>query len=181
LWSVCLVAGSIAGFFAGRHTVEQPESVRYVRETPVTGTVERIEPIKIEIPPVPVLLTRTDTVYIDSIVYTREVVDTAAIIADYELKRSYAVPLFDNQYGRLNLSLSTQYNRLGSLSYEFTPLTKTVYREKIWRPFASASFSSFGYAGAGAGVFYRCIGIEYQLQTTGRHIGHGVEIKYLFQ
>jgi HK97 family phage major capsid protein len=35
--------------------------------------------------------------------YTREVVDTAAIIADYELKRSYAAQLFDNQYGKPDL------------------------------------------------------------------------------
>ncbi|MDR1114689.1 MAG: hypothetical protein LBL33_00770 [Tannerella sp.] len=143
--ALCLIIGTVAGFLTGRRTVERAESVRYVKETPVTGKIELLEPFRVEIPSLPVLLTRTDTVYVDRVAYTREVVDTAGIIADYELRRLYKTQLFDNQYGKLDLSLSTQYNRLEDLSYEFTPVTKIVYREKGWRPFVSVSYGSLGY------------------------------------
>jgi hypothetical protein len=111
--ALCLAVGTVARFLAGRHVVERAETVRYVKEASVTGKIELIEPFRVEIPSLPVLLTRIDTVYVDRIAYTREVVDTAAIIADYELRRLYKTQLFDNQYGKLDLSLSTQYNQLG--------------------------------------------------------------------
>jgi hypothetical protein len=131
----CLLTGIVTGFLAGRRTIEQPASIKYVEEKPVTGTIVPLEPVRVEVPAKPMLIMRTDTVYIDRVAYTREVVDTAAIIADYELKKMFETRLFDNQFGKLDLSLSTQYNRLGDLSYVFTPVTKTVYRERVWRPF----------------------------------------------
>ncbi|MDR1456167.1 MAG: hypothetical protein LBJ01_10985, partial [Tannerella sp.] len=71
------------------------------------------------------------------------------------MKRSWAVPLFDSSAGKLNLSLSTQYNRLDALSYEFTPVFKTVYTEKRWLPFAMMQYSAVGGLGVGGGAFYR--------------------------
>jgi hypothetical protein len=108
--------------------------------------------------------------------YTREVVDTAAIIADYELKRSYVTQLFDNQYGKLDLALSTQYNRLGDLSWEFTPVTKVVYREKTWRPFLSVTYGSLGYVGGGAGIFYKSTGINIQYITDLKRNGFSISV-----
>jgi hypothetical protein len=156
--TLCLVTGIIAGFLAGRRTIKQAESVKYVRETSVTGKIVSLEPVKVEIPSSPVLLTRIDTVYVDRIAYTRAVVDTVGIIADYELSRLYKTQLFDNQYGKLDLSLLTQYNRLEDLFYEFTPVTKIVYQEKAWRSFASITYGSLGYIGAGGGLYYKFVG-----------------------
>jgi hypothetical protein len=154
--------------------------VRYVREATVAGTAGAPEPVRVEVPVSPVLPVRMDTVYVDRVMYTREAVDTAAIIADYELKRSYAVPLFDNQYGKLDLSLSTQYNRLGDLSYEFTPVTEVMYRERTWRPFASLTYGSFGYVGGGAGIFYKSTGIGIQYITDLKRNGFGITVVKLF-
>jgi hypothetical protein len=112
--------------------------------------------------------------------YTREVVDTAAIIADYELKRSYVVPLFNNEYGKLNLSLSTQYNRVSTLSYDFSPVIKIVYRERTWQPFAMAQYSTLGGVAAGAGAFYRKTGF-YLMYGSDFHrhgAGAGVMIRF---
>ena len=114
-----LLAGFLAGFFAARrlaHNASTVERVEYVHEPAVTGSVHLPEPVCIEVPALLSLPVRTDTVYVDTAVYLREVVYTAAIIRDYELKRLYAVQLFDNQYGKLDVSLSTQYNRLDALS-----------------------------------------------------------------
>jgi hypothetical protein len=175
---ICLASGIVTGFLAGRRTVEQ--TVKYVAEKPFAGKVENIEPVKVEVPVSPVLPTRTDTVYLDNIVYTREVVDTAAIIADYELKRSYSKQLFDNQYGKLSLSLSTQYNRLGDLAYEFTPITQIVYRERTWRPFATASFSSLGYIGIGGGLYYKNIGVSVRYVTDFKKNGVDIGVYKVF-
>jgi hypothetical protein len=178
--ALCLAVGTVAGFLAGRRTVERTETVRYAKETPVTGKIELLEPVKIEIPSLPVLLTRMDTVYVDRIAYTREVIDTAAIIADYELRQLYKTQLFDNQYGKLDLSLSTQYNRLGDLSYEFTPVTKIVYREKDWRPFVSVTYGSLGYIGAGGGLYYKYLGVSVQYVTDLKRNGICVGIYKAF-
>jgi hypothetical protein len=178
--AVCLVIGSVAGFLAGRRTVERAETVRYVKESPVAGTIGTIEPVRVEIPALPVLLTRMDTVYVDRVAYTRAVVDTAGIIADYELRRLYKTQLFDNQYGKLDLSLSTQYNRLGDLSYEFTPVTKIVYRDKAWRPFVSVTYGSPGYIGAGAGLYYKSVGVSLQYVTDLKRNGISVSVYKAF-
>jgi hypothetical protein len=178
--ALCLAIGTVAGFLAGRRTVERLETVRYVKETPVTGKIELLEPFKVEIPSLPVLLTRMDTVYVDRVVYTREVVDTAGIIADYELRRLYKTRLFDNQYGKLDLSLSAQYNRLGDLSYEFTPVTRIVYREKDWRPFVSVMYRSLGYIGAGGGLYYKSLGVSVQYVTDLKRNGVSVGIYKAF-
>jgi hypothetical protein len=106
----------------------------------------------------------------------REVVDTAAIIRDYELKRSYQTQLFDNQYGRLGVSLSMQYNRLGELSYEFIPVTRVLYRERVWRPFVFASYGSLGFIGLGGGLYYNSWGIGVQYVTDLKGNGFGVSV-----
>ena len=184
-WMLCcclgfLLAGGMAGFFAGRRFSEKTETIKYVREPAVTGTVTPLNPVKVEVPDIAWLPTRTDTVYVDQVMYARQVVDTAAIIADYELKRSYAMPLFDNNYGKLSLSLSTQYNRLGEVSYEFIPITKIVYRERTWRPFVDVSYSTFGYVGGGAGIFYKSTGIGIQYQTDFKRNGLGIRLVKTF-
>jgi hypothetical protein len=177
---LCLVIGTVGGFLAGRRTVERAESVRYVKEMPVAGTIGTIEPVRVEIPALPVLLTRIDTVYVDRIAYTRAVVDTAGIIADYELRRLYETRLFANQYGKLDLSLSTQYNRLGNLSYEFTPVTKVVYQERAWKPFVSVTYGSPGYAGVGAGLYYKSVGVSLQYVTDLKRNGVSVSFYKAF-
>jgi hypothetical protein len=176
--AVCLAAGLIGGFITGRKTIK--ETIKYVREEAVTGTIERIEPVRIDMPETSVLPSRIDTVFVDKVMYTREIVDTAAIIADYEIKRSYATQLFDNQYGKLNLSLSTQYNRLGNVSYEFIPVTKMVYRERVWRPFAMVSFSSLGTVGLGGGMFYKSAGLGVQYVTDFKRNGIGISVYRVF-
>jgi hypothetical protein len=174
------LTGAALGFFAARCSAPQPSTVEYIREPAITETVELPEPIKVEAPAAPSLPMRTDTVYIDRIMHISRQVDTAAIIADYELKRSYVAPLFDSQYGKLTLSLSTQYNRLESLSYEFIPITKVIYAEKTWQPFALIQYSALGGAAIGAGTFYRKTAY-YIMYSTDFHrhaLGAGMMVRF---
>ena len=157
-----------------------PTAVEYIRLPPITGLIEPPAPVCIEAPALPALPLRTDTIYIDTVIYLREVIDTAAIIADYELKRSYAVPLFDNHYGKLSLSLSTQYNRLDTLSYEFLPVYKTVYLEKTWQPFAMIQYSTIGGISVAGGLFYRRAGYYIMYSSDFRRRGLGAGVMYRF-
>ncbi|MDR1339249.1 MAG: hypothetical protein LBK58_04255 [Prevotellaceae bacterium] len=164
---ICIISLAV-GFFAGRETVQYVGKTEYVKEAPVSGTVSGIEPVSEEKPVNPDLPTRRDTVYIDSVVYVSETVDTAAIIADYELKRQYLVSLFDDRRGKLEISLNTQYNKLSDISYTFVPVRTVQYMEvrKMWQPFFAASYSTVGLFGVGGGLFYNNIGIEYQRQFS---------------
>ena len=176
-----LLTGGVLGFFAARRSTHQLPSVEYVREPAITGLIEPPAPVRVEVPALPTLPIRTDTVYIDTVIYLREVVDPAAIIADYELKRSYLVPLFDNQYGKLSLSLSTQYNRPDTLSYEFLPVYKTVYMEKTRQPFAIFHYSAIGGTGVGGGLFCRRAGYYIMYSSDFRHrrgLGAGVIVRF---
>lgn len=184
---ICLVIG----FIVGRKTVDTETKVEYIKLGPVSGSISnnQLEPVKEEIPLNPHLPLRIDTVYNDSvrteIKYMVQKVDTAAIIADYILKKSYNVTAFDSkELGTLKLFPTIQYNRLSGLDYEFTPIQKqvTIYREKVWQPFISGSYSTFDYIGLGGGVFYHHLGFEYQYQkdTGNKRNGHLFGLKYKF-
>ncbi|MDR1224057.1 MAG: hypothetical protein LBL07_14435, partial [Tannerella sp.] len=87
---------------------------------------------------------------------------------------------FDNQYGKLELSLSSQYNRIGEVSYEFIPVTKVLYRERVWMPFVFASYGSPGFIGAGGGVFYNSWGVSLQYLTDFKGNGFGIGVYRAF-
>ena len=112
-------------------------------------------------------------------------VDTSAIIADWELKRTYKLTPFDNKtQGKLELFPVIQYNKLSALDYNFTPVIErqTIYKTKVWQPFISASYSTLNYIGIGGGIFYHNLGFEYQYQKSLGSLGdgHTVGIKYNF-
>jgi hypothetical protein len=53
--------------------------------------------------------------------YIVQKVDTAAIIREYEVKRFYSETLFNNQYGKPDVSFTLQYNKISGLRYDFIP------------------------------------------------------------
>lgn len=159
-----LIVIFITGFFIGRSTIDTETKVEYVKGETVTGSVSptQFEPIKEE---------KSNIQYRDtgSVKYINVLTDTAAIIADYELKRTYKLTAFDNKtQGKLELFPVIQYNRLSALDYNFTPIVErqTIYKTKVWQPFISASYSTLNYVGIGVGFFYHDIGLEYQYQKS---------------
>ena len=174
-----------AAFMLGRMTVPTKETVRYVAGDPVSGSLSNPQPVKETVPLFPVLPVKHDTVWLDSVVYLVERVDTAAIIADYIAQRDYQFVLFDTpQYGRLSLSETVQYNKLSDLKYDYVPVYREItrYRERVFVPFAAASWSTFGIASAGGGFFYKNLGFEYQWQYgIGAGLGghqFGIKLKF---
>jgi len=175
-----LLFGIIIGFFFGRSTIDTKTKTEYFKGETVTGSVSptQFEPIKEE---------RPDIQYRDtgSIKYINRPVDTAAIIADWELKRTYKLTAFDNKtQGKLELFPVIQYNKLSALDYNFTPVIErqTIYKTKVWQPFISGSYSTLNYVGIGGGVFYYNMGLEYQYQKSLGNLGNGhlIGIKYKF-
>lgn len=169
------------GFFIGRSTIDTLTKVEYVKGPTVSGSVS----------PTLFISTKEEKPNIQyrdtgSIRYISTTVDTAAIIADYEMKRTYNVVAFDNkELGKLELFPVIQYNKLSALDYNFTPVIErqTISKTKILQPFGSVSYSTLNYVGIGGGFFYHNLGFEYQYQKSFSDKfgdGHSLGLKYRF-
>lgn len=159
-----LIVGIVTGYFIGGSTIDTETKIEYVKGESVTGSVSPTQfvPTKEEKPNIQY----RDT---GSVKYINVPTDTAAIIADYELRRTYKLTAFDNKtQGKLELFPVIQYNKLSALDYNFTPIVErqTIYKTKVWQPFISASYSTLNYVGIGGGFFYHDIGLEYQYQKS---------------
>ena len=172
------------GFFVGRCTSNR-ETIRYVKGEVIRDTVEIKAPVSEETPLKPKLPVIRDTIYIDSIRYITEKVDTASIISDYILMRKYEFNVFDNNQGKLDISQDIVYNKLLRFEYEFTPITKTVtiHKRDVFTPFVSGSYNTLNHIGAGGGLFIKDIGLEYiyNIDLSGKvEDYHTFGLKYKF-
>ena len=172
----------IVGFFIGRVTNTESIVTKYVKGATIHDSISIPVPYSAEIPVLPILPTKHDTLRINSKEYVILKVDTAKIIANYILRKRYSIPLFDDNNGKLVVSPVVQYNSLDSLGYTFTPMIKevTITREKIFTPFINASWNSFGYLGAGGGIYYHDVGVSARYLTNFANTGYevGVSIKF---
>lgn len=180
LISLAMLTCLVVGIFIGRSYIDTETKLEYIKGATTTGSVSptQFEQIKEEKP---------DIQYRDigSIKYINVPADTAAIIADWELKRTYKLTAFDNKtQGKLELFPVIQYNRLAALDYNFTPMIERqiVYKTKVWQPFVSGSYSTLNYVNIGGGIFYHNLGFEYQYQKSlgNQNNGHLLGVKYKF-
>jgi len=195
-WIAILVASILISFFVGRYSYDGKEAIKYVPGETITGSVpkEELTPVKEEkgessdLPTKKIEIQYRDTGSITTITeikYTVQVVDTAAIIADYLVKRTYERTLFNNdKQGKLIVYPVVYQNRLTALDYSFTPMHKEITKPqlKVWQPFVSASYSTLDYFGLGGGMFYHDLGFEYQYQIGYKNTnnGHSFGLKYKF-
>lgn len=115
------------------------------------------------------------------------VVDSLALYKDYISLRSYKNwSLFDiDTVGKFTASFDVQFNRIQKVyDGSFKPVQKTISNrhKDILVPFVSGSYSTFGYVGVGAGLFYHDLGLEYQYQRNfnDNRTGHSFGLKYKF-
>jgi len=180
---ILVLIACVVSFFAGRST-KQKETVKFVKGETVYRTVEVPKFITSTIPATVFLPTKKDTFYVDREKIIVQIVDTAKIIDNYVSERKYAFNVFDDENGKLDVDQTIQYNELQKFNYSFTPVQKVITREKerIIVPFASASYNTFGITGAGVGVFYKNVGVEYKYlyNMNNRYTGHefGLKIKF---
>lgn len=175
-----------AGFFLGRCTTEPKTTTKYVKGKPIHDTLysEQLVPYKVEVPVHPDLPLKPDTSRKESKPGSISfVVDTAKIIANYIVRNSYRQTLFDNDtIGKLSISPEVQYNKLQKVGWEFTPVRKEVIKiqKRVFVPFVSGSYNSFGYVGAGGGFFYHDLGISAKYMTNFQDKGVEVGLHFKF-
>ena len=168
--------GGVLSFLVGRVSLQHKMENSLAYGKAYKGTVSNIQlnSIKEERPDKPILpMKQVEIHYRDTgktkllteTRYIYQIVDTAAIIADYIVKRFYDVIAFDDMdKGKLRLFPVIQYNKLQGINYEFTPVYRqtSIYKERVWQPFIYGSYSTLDIIGLGGGLFYHNIGFEYQ-------------------
>ncbi|HPD25118.1 MAG TPA: hypothetical protein PK285_12035 [Bacteroidales bacterium] len=182
---IALVIGLIIGFFAGRATIKTVPEIQYVAGETIHDSIPVPTPYFVQVPSIPVLPMKPDTIRKNDTVYFTQKVDTAAIIADYIVKRDYKIDLFkDKEKGELKVFPSVQYNKLLSLEYEYTPVTKiqTVEKKRIFTPFAGIGFSTNDFYNVGGGLFYHNAGLEYRynFNLTDKQNFHTINLNVKF-
>jgi hypothetical protein len=172
-----IVVGAAIGFFAGRRTVTFKEVVKYTEGKKYDVNFELPKPEAVSFSGD---FKFADMVIPEGIVFPEDV-DLRPTAYDWNLERKYTERI-DNEYGKLTLNATVQYNVLQELNTSFVPIYKEItrYREKTWQPFLSASYSTFGYAGVGGGMFYRDWGVQLQYVTDWKRNGFSVGLMRKF-
>lgn len=169
----------IFGYILGNKRLKQPSDIIVTIQEPVIDTVYIPEPVSKTTPTNPILPLKTDTVY------KIQIVDTAAIIAEYIQDKEYSFNVFDNKYGRLDISNNVQYNSLTGFSYTFTPVTTHEIRTTPvpkYIPFAMMQYNTLNTVSIGGGLFIGNIGgyYNYNMRLDGIS-NHSLGIIYKFQ
>lgn len=174
----------VVGFVIGRCTTETGIKLKYVEGATIRDTVYSPTIRYSTIPEYVFLPMKSDTIMLkgDSIVVVQNV-DTLQIIAEYVKENYYKEVLFDTDTtGSLSVDALVQFNRLQCLSYKYKPISKekTVLKSRTFTPFVCTSLNTFGYAGAGMGLYYSNVGasIKYVTDFEGKGIEMGVQVKF---
>lgn len=178
-----LIIVAVASFLGGRATITPTNEVKYIKGETIRDTVPLPVPYKEYYTKEVLVPMKKDTQYVDGkpVIITMKV-DTAAIIRDYTVKREYQKVLFDNkENGKLTIGMKFQYNKLqDNITYDFTPVTKQIQKEKLLIPFIGVDYNSFGYVGVGGGMYYHNVGIEGKFVTDFKDKGFEIGMKYKF-
>ena len=172
LWFYILGAALLValGFYLGRQTNDK-DRIEYIKGATVRDTVKIPYPAFTEIPSTPQLPMKPDTIYLDSVQIITEKVDTASIIHDYILQKTYSFNVFHSDtLGKLDVEQIIRYNKLLSFDYTFTPMTRQItrFREPVFTPFITGGYSTNNSFLLGGGLYYKRIGIEYLMNVTTR-------------
>jgi hypothetical protein len=154
-----------AGFYLGRRSVvvKETTAVEYQPMPTVSVTISAPEPIRFTVPDLPQWLYFTDTV-----THTQHI-DTAAILADWILRREYAGRLINDTTGTVDYLATVQYNRLQTISLDYTPIQRTVTTTRTiqprFTPFVLVGANTAGFGQVETGVLFRKWGASVELGT----------------
>jgi hypothetical protein len=179
----CLVIGIIAalaaGFYLGRRSVSVKETitVEYQRMPTVSVSVSP-EPLRFTVPDLPQWLYFTDTVT------RQQVIDTAAILSDWALRREYGTRLIDDTTGTVDYTAIVQYNRLQNITLDYQPIQRTVVTTKViqprFTPFVLVGGNTAGFGQIEGGVLFQKWGasVEVGSDFSGtNYVGGKVGVK----
>ena len=172
--SIAFVA--IFSFYLGRKSVDEKEVVIYEKGETVYRSIpanylDLKAELKGDVRLLPYHFLKPDTIFIDSIEYVVQSIDTAEIVSDFIKLREYQFAMRDNELGKIIVRPSVQYNRLVAFDYEETPITKIIEsrRSRVFVPFVSAGVNIINInsgigdgINVGGGMFYHNLGVQYQ-------------------
>jgi hypothetical protein len=176
-----IIAALAAGFYFGRCSVVVTETttVEYRYLPSVNVSIEAPKPFRFTVPELPLWIFFTDPAT------QQQRIDTAAILADWALKREYGARLIDDTTGTVDYSAIVQYNRLQNLSIDYQPIQRTVTTTKViqqrFTPFLLVGGNTAGFGQAEAGVLFHRWGAAIELGTDfsgTNYIGGKVGVKF---
>lgn len=187
-----IIASSILiGFFIGKSNtkIETKTEIKYQTGPSIGNILTDFKPISIDIPKLPYLLMWRDTIWLDSVRYEVQPVDSLKILKDWLSKRYYDLTLFDiDTIGKCNIKAETQYNQLKLLEYKFTPVNKVT---NITNTIIPPKFELFGGVGLNTGNYYNAqigfyknnlgIGYQYTRNFSNKEDFHGINAFYKFK
>jgi hypothetical protein len=174
-----IIAALAAGFYLGRRSVIVTETttVEYQRMPTISVSVSP-ESLRFTVPELPQWLYFTDTIT------QQQVIDTAAILADWALKREYGARLIDDTTGTVDYSAIVQYNRLQNITLDYQPVQRIITTTKIiqphFTPFIFVGGNTAGFGQVEGGVLFNRWGAAVELGTDfsgTNYIGGKVGIK----
>ena len=184
IYIALLLVVFIVGFFLGKGQRETEVKTEYIKGETVFRTVKVPYPSTVYIPTAYRLPTKKDTLYVNGEPLPIQTVDTARIIQEYIAENTYEFNAFDEEFGKLDIKQTLQYNQLKTFDYSFTPIYKhtTVTKKNLFEPFGSAGINTFNQVSVGGGVFINNLGLEYSYiyDTKMMLTGHGLSVKLKF-
>lgn len=192
----------VLGFFAGRATIKTPEPkiiTKYIKSEPIRDTLYNVKPYYVETPVDTSELIKQcvlDGLFVE--LFPEKIVevekyrptseDTLAILADYASKKYYSEEIFNiDTVGKCVVNADVQYNRITSMGYVYTPvskettITKVAPKRKI-TPDIGVGMTSFPSVMGEAGLYYGNIGAgfnyQYLWETKESIYGMMVKIKF---
>jgi hypothetical protein len=175
-----IVLALSAGFYFGRRSVAVIETttIEYKPLPTISVSVSAPTPLRFSVPELPQWLYFTDTIT------RQQVIDTAAILADWALKREYTARLIDDTTGTVDYSAIVQYNQLQNILLDYTPIQRIVTTTKIIQqrvtPFVFVGANTAGFGQVETGVLFRRWGaaVEVGSDFSGiNYVGGKVGIK----
>lgn len=186
------------GFKAGTHSVEPVTTVKtvYVPGPTLQETVIVGKPIKETIPPDTISIIQScirDGIYTelfptkvqhDTISYIPE--DSLTFIRDWMTERTYKKQLFQTDTtGTLDVDILLKYNRLQSLSYTYTPVTKVeetqIIKKQVYEPFTGIGVLRNSVLFE-IGTFYNDLSVSFlgEYNYIDKQMSPGLSVKYKF-
>ena len=177
---VCAVALCAGFFFLGKSTVKVKETtvVEYRDLPPVHVSVDAPAPLRFTVPELPQWLYFTDTVT------QHPVIDTAAILADWILRREYGDRLISDTTGTIDYLAIVQYNRLQNISLYYTPVQRVVTITKTiqprFTPFLLIGANTVGGVQVEGGVLLKrfAFSVELGAGAQGKYAGAKFGVKF---
>ena len=159
--------------------------IKYVPGPIITDTIIKTIPTVQYVPSKEIVTIYKDTIWLDSIKYVVQDIDSFKVLQDWLTRRDYNMIIFDiDTIGKCELTASIYKNTLDSLSYVFTPITKVVQlkKEKIYTPFMGIGFNTQNDAVIQLGIYRNKWGVSYQLYKNfnDNNISHGLNLLYRF-